>query len=308
MISGMSSSSVSLALRTAQRAEQSVSKTSQQIATGKKAVSVKDDGASYARVTALNSDKVAWESAKQWLDIRTMTADSRQAIKQYEGESIYPQLMNALIAMKGASNTTTFNAHKEEAKAAFAEMCLMFNTNWHDVNDPIYDYWSTDPLTATVNLPTGSVSFYDYPTAIHHHTVGWTYSAPNYNFTGYGGSIDFNGTTSELYLPNSTAVDNAINYFKGAFNAWGQTVATHAANRNMFANLSEVATKAIDRIETSISSLTDADMGKVAKENELAQTRQELAYQTVKNAISNYGNVANGLMNNVLRTQTSLRA
>ncbi|KAF0109672.1 MAG: hypothetical protein FD128_1929 [Hyphomonadaceae bacterium] len=72
--------------------------------------------------------------------------------------------------------------------------------------------------------------------------------------------------------------------------------------------ITERAQKRADSLEVIGQALTEVDLGKTSKEYELAQTRQSLAYETVKNAIAAYSNKTLGLLNNVLNTQRSVMA
>ncbi|KAF0109673.1 MAG: flagellin [Hyphomonadaceae bacterium] len=65
MISGLNTAGLSLAMRTADRASKTMDKMATQIATGKKVVSVKDDGAAYVRDAAINSDKIRHQTVAE---------------------------------------------------------------------------------------------------------------------------------------------------------------------------------------------------------------------------------------------------
>ena len=65
---------------------------------------------------------------------------------------------------------------------------------------------------------------------------------------------------------------------------------------------------AYDRLDTAIGSLTDADLGQVSAARAQADTRQQLALDTIKTALTAYGNYAGGLLGNVQRTQRGVLA
>jgi hypothetical protein len=66
--------------------------------------------------------------------------------------------------------------------------------------------------------------------------------------------------------------------------------------------------RTIDRNDRAAASLTDADLGKASAARAQSETRQQLALQTVRQALDAYGAFAGGLLGNVQRTQRGIRA
>jgi flagellin-like hook-associated protein FlgL len=68
------------------------------------------------------------------------------------------------------------------------------------------------------------------------------------------------------------------------------------------------AEKKADRLTLAAETLTEADLGKVSAARAQADTRQQLALQTIQQALTAYGNYAGGLLGNVQRTQRGVLA
>jgi flagellin-like hook-associated protein FlgL len=66
--------------------------------------------------------------------------------------------------------------------------------------------------------------------------------------------------------------------------------------------------KLMDTLEQQASALTDADLGRASATRTQAETRQQLALATVRQALDAYGAYAGGLLANVQRTQRGLVA
>jgi flagellin-like hook-associated protein FlgL len=61
-----------------------------------------------------------------------------------------------------------------------------------------------------------------------------------------------------------------------------------------------------DRLEAAAETLTEADLGKASTALRQAETRQQLALSTVRQALNAYGAYAGGLLGNVQRTQRAI--
>jgi flagellin-like hook-associated protein FlgL len=142
--------------------------------------------------------------------------------------------------------------------------------------------------------------------AIHSldHRSWFDYGHPTIDYLANGtpiGSIDVrNGSASNLSNGLATLKEHL-------FRA--------APNHNGYGNhdkrldwARKVTIQESDRLDTAISTLTDADMGKASTARANAETRQQLALSTISQAISAYGNYANGLLGNVSRTQRGVLA
>lgn len=299
MISGLNTSGLSLALRTAERAHKTMDKMATQIATGKKVASVKDDGAAYVRAAALNSQKVVEATRKDF------------EIPQFRGSLEFTNLANAqhtefLENLRSILiSAQTYPAGSSQRQNIQAEWNAIISADYMSAapnpfkNDGWtgHTYWGTilapnDPATANLTLLVA-------PSADVHY--GWM-SASSGGPTIALATMDLVNASAAQFSQAHQSIDWIRDQQLGI---WNNGTAAHM---NTVDRLEKYTEANIDRIDSSISSLTDADMGKVSREYELAETRQSLAYETVKNAIAAYSNKANGVMSNVLNTQRSVMA
>ncbi len=298
MISGLGSSSVSLALRTAQRAEKTVAKTTEQIATGKKVNSVKDDGAAYARSTALKSQKAGIEARGDLIAI-LKTASEQQMAGDTVTMELFAQAREKILAAKGFDiGSSNRQALQKEFDAIVAQIDIPTNTDGTLTGS--YNFWGAagwgvEPNAADPILSQNAIWFH------YAGGVGAWWNSQSVNGVAFKNNNLVTATNVQLDALLSYADAMVVNY-RDSYLQWA------ASDQKWLEDISNSDSLSLDNIDKAISSLTDADMGKVSKEYEMAQTRQNLAYQTVRNAITQYGNVASGLLNNVMGTQRSVMA
>jgi flagellin len=307
---GPMSSSLALAQRTATKARATMDTMARQIATGQKVSSVKDNGAVWARASAMKSEKVTWEQAKTWADVRVSISNHRQTVAEHEVNEINKPLLSTLLAMtQEGLSATSFSALRDEANALMASMGNAWNEQYIGASGSIYAVGipGYPELTATIQLPNGTASYSDYNGGIWQFADTYT-QAPYFDGTNTGGRLRFTGPGWDIALPDRAAAIQAFGYMQEANDRWTRAVASHAAGLRKFEDWSDRASVNIDRLDSAIGSLTDADLGKVSTARSQAETRQQLALSTIQQAISAYGNFAGGLLGNVQRTQRGVLA
>jgi flagellin-like hook-associated protein FlgL len=303
--------SVSTALRTASEARTRVDRAAREIATGQRVSSVKDDGAAWARAADLRSQRSDWQgTAAQAQFVHTDSA-AKLGIKDFEANELLPDLIAALAGAVGAADTPNFSR------------AVVASNQVHATTEAVWraHHYGSDPATAaaraalTVRMPDGAVTSYDTYThsPFQYSNVAQVEIAPNVHlFTNNGGTIEVDRTTEwVLRLPDAAAARNALGYFRHLReNSTGYQAALgrHAASQRTMEHLIERSGEAVDRIDRSISSLTDADLGKASTTRAQAETRQRLALETIRTALNANGQFAGGLLGNVQRSQRGVLA
>jgi flagellin-like hook-associated protein FlgL len=302
MIPGLNSASVSGAIRTSVKARQTMDTMTRQIATGQRVSSVKDDGAAWARASALRSEAPQWAVRLDTLNRAEIALDTTMAWVT-QTMSVLDRLGELVLAAR------TMPAGSSARQAIAAE--------WNQVTE-----W-VSAANATGNNPgmTGT-------------GVGSGWVTGGYDLTISGD--DFYGPQTLSVWPNGSAFHNWFILVDAArpialrgldinnANSATLDLATTSINslktagRNWFQNsgvdqrrvdrLQIQAEKAAALVEQKASTLTDADMGKASTARANAETRQQVAMQTVRSAITAYGNMASGLLGNVQRTQRGILA
>jgi flagellin len=296
MISGINSSSLSLAMRAAERANKTIDKMATQIATGKKVASVKDDGAAYARVAAMKSQQTEIEARSN------VTAMLRVASQeQVEGEKaivdLYDRIAETILSAKSyAAGSDARKALQKEFEALISQVEMPFSTdsnlstaygNWGSAG------WGIKPHSSDTSLSQNAIWYLP--------SIGAAWSTYSTNGTQF--KLNDITNANDIYLNNMLAsARNVKSFYTESYMPWA------TADQKILDSIDKWDSISSQNIESSISTLTDADMGNTSRDYDLAQTRQNLAYQTVRNSLSHYGNVAGGLLNNVLGTQRSVRA
>jgi flagellin-like hook-associated protein FlgL len=111
-----------------------------------------------------------------------------------------------------------------------------------------------------------------------------------------------------LAITDQAKAASASRYMAEALVAMGPTDAAAGAVRRRIDSLRQNNSIMNDSAQSALGSLTDADLGRVSTARAQADTRQQLALDTIKTAISAYGNFAGGLLGNVQRTQQGVLA
>lgn len=299
MIAGLNSSSIYLAMRTADRANRAMDKAANQIASGKKIASVKDDGAAYVRAAAAKSQLAQIEGRRAVLSAFDTVVKNQTA--QDEASNAATNWMADIVfrALDFAAGSIQRQQLNSEFQQAFAQ-------------------WSNSRTQAgmitsgTGSLPTGGWGVkgtnQDEITAV---TMAWSIVGTSWFDNGHasidylGNGVPINGI--DVLNGNSTNLKNGLATLKQHLNV-ANAHTLYGGDAKWLDRASDISDKQEDRLNASIASLTDADLGVVERDYQIAQTRQSLANETVRNAISAYSSKATSLLNNVMGTQRSVKA
>ena len=125
-------------------------------------------------------------------------------------------------------------------------------------------------------------------------------------------------TIAAIDLSTATAAQladltTAINTYREAWQNWSTRRATMIGvgtgfDLKMIDRMRDRIQRDSDRLDTALGSLGDADLGKASAARATAETRQQLAISSVRQAISAYGSYASGLLGNTQRTQRGIMA
>jgi flagellin len=301
MIAGMPSSGIATAIRTAGEARQRMDTAARQIATGQRVASAKDDGAAYARAAEMRG-RLAQNEART--TITSLLRDvANVATVRYEAQ------LKAADTMRGALLTAMQHPAGSAARQAAAA-----------------DYQAAlDAFTRLDEPPTVIVSGWGgHPNGVW--GIGASTADPV--LAGMGIASEFDNDVSVWlqpgYYPGGTTAPNAVDVVNGTA-ASLQSAATNITtvlmgsvitSKAQHSGMNHVWLDSVDdytsadtgRTEAVIASLTAADLGKASTRLRQNETRQQLALQTVRQALDAYGAYAGGLLGNVQRSQRSVLA
>jgi flagellin-like hook-associated protein FlgL len=303
MIPGLSSSSgIASAMRTASQARATMDTMARQIATGQRVSSVKDDGAAWARTAALRAQQVEADTRRDFLapallqvihnqnahdgavsaTLSQMGDILRQAMGHAAGSQSRQRLAAEYAAILASHSTMTGATGMIETGAG-----SQADGNWGvrgpaaDTEVGIFTVWTTLGSSPGAN--------------------GW----PTWDWAGNGmpyGTIDvLNATQAQLSAGLTTLESFQRVNITGAQMRNGR-------NEDRLDRVVRNAEATSQRLDGAIGALTDADLGKASAARAQAETRQQLAIATVRQAISTYAGFATGLLGNVQRTQRGVMA
>jgi flagellin len=289
---GAMTSSLALAQRTASKARATMDDMSRQIATGQKVSSVKDDGAAWARASGLKSEAVGQRTV----------AGSVNFVRQV----IDVDLMRGEIALEQRDLARQAALRATNASLSSAERTLL-DTQQEDYFNPAVPTGSVFDSLGIGNSLGGNWSFSNAPVNNVLQVITSSTGATT-SFQGAAALAGFNSAVrgdlssaaaAAIALDNITRVDtpfwtDRMQYWSGVSNRLERHSAQLSANA--------------DRLNGAANSLTQADLARVSANRAQAETRQQLALDTIRTAISAYGNFANGLLGNVARTQRGVMA
>jgi hypothetical protein len=282
---------------------------SRQIATGQKVASVKDDGAAWARAAELKSQKVneafrleALARIDVGLQETQAQMDSRvELLQQFKALAEQARALPVGSASRQALQAEWTALLQGGAVYNVARSVFDNNDGWGNEADGI-------PGIGVRFTGTGDGFLENQRWAVAVQGGNW--------FTTFGApERPVRVSDVNLVTANDAAIDDALQSINSMLglgtNPMGWSVGwaiQTGADRRMVEDISDITHRNMDRLDASIGALTDADMGKASTARAQAETRQQLALQTVQQAISAYGNYANGLLGNVQRTQRGIMA
>ena len=302
MISGLNASGIAGAIRSAGQARATMDAMARQIATGQKVASVRDDGAAWARAAELRGQKVQNQAREFGFDrVGSAMAFTEAAFERSR------QLMEELKDIALQARQYAIGSSQRQALANEWAMIISSATSATQENPtfPTLDGYGVDgyELSAADPLLAG-MRWQIYP---------WT------NFiAGHLNTLDPPNIPVRLNSVNiATATDAQLaDAFQGANFMAGNQDHRYASgwltkvghDQNTLDRMRGFVDADNRRLDGAISSLTDADLGAASAARARAETRQQLALSTVRQAISAYGSFAGGLLGNAQRTQRGVLA
>lgn len=295
MIGGLSSS-LSLAQRTAAKARATMDDMSRQIATGQRVSSVKDDGAAWARAAALTASKVNHEARLFALDRVDAGIAAQRALNGVYMD-VLEQFKSLLLS---AQSHAPGSAARVRLGASWS--ALLASGQAYQPDNPVFASmagYGVDASGRGVRMTgSGDPLLEGERWAIEPQPGIWM-----------GGGLDiFNIVTATATELEDTIEEVQVylgNLGGGWAAGWEQQM---GADQRTSAWMRDYSNAALDRIDSAIGSLTDADMGKASAQLRQSDAQQQLALQTIQRAISAYGSYASGLLGNVQRTQRGIIA
>jgi flagellin len=286
MISGLSSSGIATAIRTAGRARETMDTMSRQIATGQRVSSVKDDSAAWSRAAGLKSQIAGTQALRTNLERLQMVFTVNAAATEARMEQIEPLEQNALAAMDPGLSAS--------ARAALQAAQSIAPSPTAAIGAASHDQFSSSGARFT----------YNNLDADNQLAVLVTETGATQTFQGSGLATAPVGSTTDLSTPATAAaarqlILDSLAHQRSRLAYWGSV-------SNGLGQLESHLSRAEDRLQAGIGSLTDADLGKASAARAQAETRQQLALSTVRQAISAYSSFATVLLGNVQRTQRAI--
>jgi flagellin-like hook-associated protein FlgL len=300
MISGLSSSGIATAIRTAGRARETMDTMSRQIATGQRVSSVKDDGAAWARAAGLESQKVQAQvrSGFHTANLRQV-AQAQMAVD--DGTRSTFDRMAGLI--RQAMTLPAGSSARQQLATEYAEELLTLD-GMRTTTGPIDSGMGTQPdghwgIQGPASDPVLAGRTIWTTLATSPEDNGWQATDPLSNGQPYGSANLTGGTQPQLEAALRTVERFRDATISGALMLNGRRL-------QWLDRVDDLSRREIDTLDTAIGSLTDADLGKASAARAQAETRQQLALATVRRAISAYSSFATGLLGNAQRTQRAL--
>ena len=299
MISGLNSSGIATAIRTVGKARATMDTMTRQIATGQRVASAKDDGAAYVRAAGIKSQVATTEARAEVLGRLDMHLAYTDAVLQ-QATTMLDRLRELTIEARAYAPGSSQRA---ALQAEWAQTLTWANqggsnpdfvhsaAHWDqtDYNNFGYDLSAVDPMFASNRwalIPSGA------------HFAGW-------NNMAYPVMLSSVNLTTATDADLTDAFTSATTLRDQARTRWGVSV---GQDQRLVDRLRSNNSAEADRLTAAASALTDADLGKASAARATAETRQQLALSTVRQAISTYGAYAGGLLGNAQRTQRGIMA
>lgn len=317
-------SSLSLAQRTASQARATMETMARQIATGQKVASVKDDGAAWARAAAMRSDQVVRNEVRMRLTDGTLRASIAKAGIE-ESRAMVARLRDLALSASTQTNPSAFAATVREFSTLHAAMVRSDHVNRWGIywsQTPAQVGYANDGALATAaqafslpNLDGSSTASIAIASMESHGPTGHTLgvSGPNwYIEAAPGARLYYQGTTPladwNPVLADAAMAREAAAYMETVLRLAAGPDARLGALMRQFESQDRFNDRMMDKADLGAGAISDADLGAASAARARAETRQQLALSTVREAISTYGNFVGGLLGNVQRTQRGVMA
>lgn len=325
MISGLNASGIASAIRTAGQARVTMDKAARELATGQRVASVKDDGAAWARANAARVRAADFETLGTHLEQMKSWAAVRRAGFE-ESQAMWHDIRANLLAMlQPGTSTASFNAMRATTQALFAhEVSANFRTFYDGIDGltgPALDQAATARAYMQLRDTTGADMSGSQVLAPNGAPIApglRAYAGSLIDYSSTAGMVRTNaGGTINLVLVDSQLVPRldtvadvqaTLGFMSSAMTDSVMAASQIGNTAKVLDQLDTRLARDADRNRAAAEQLVDADLGKASASRAKAETRQELALATVRQAINTYGAYAGGLLGNVQRTQRSLVA
>lgn len=304
MIAGLSSSGIAGAIRTAGQARATMDTMTRQIATGQRIASVKDESAAWARAATIKGERTRLNTgldtlARVEVGVKQTAAVNDMAIERLD------RLRDLVLAAQASTPGSQTRVNIQAEWSALVSMPAPFGDNYGFAS---WASWGgefimnpADPLFDGVRI----FAFAD----LNQGWNDWMTAAPDAARPITIAAVDMSTATSAQLADLTTSITT----YREAWHSWSTRRATMIGvgtglDLKMIDSMRDRIQRDTDRLDTALGSLTDADLGKASAARATAETRQQLAISTVRQAISAYGNFAGGLLGNVQRTQRGIMA
>jgi flagellin len=292
VIGGLASS-LAVALRQADSAQRTMETMSRQIATGQRVSSVRDDGAAWTRAAVARADAGGNRAVANGIDwlragvgIHRASVESRLPL----GQQSQANALRAMDPSMTAATRTQLDLEQIELSAQIADMSP---TNHDDA--------------ISLRATSGSV-WQPFGTNASDINISWLTDASGNMETTNWSAVTFQ-TATAMNSVASTAAASTTRANREVRNAeWATLAVNLAALVNRMGSQADLLRRGADRLEQLSSSLTDADLGRASSARAAADTRQQLALATIRQALNAYGTFAGGLLGNLQRTRNQIRA
>ncbi len=291
MISGLSSSGIATAIRTAGQARATMDTMTRQIATGQRVASVRDDGATWARANVARGDAAASEALSSSLGQMRVGLAAAVAVGDAR-KDLLAELRGTALAATDPSLSAATRAELQAQFTALRQAYLgemtyaVVAASTVELRNSTGGAWA--PFTATAGAADLTWT---------QATDGTTTTQTQSVMAGPSADISTSAAATTT-LANIQSVESQMLQRVAALSGIDGRVGADQARLSA----------ASDRLSALAARLTEADLGKAAAARAQAETRQQLALSTVRQAISTYGSFASGLLGNAQRTQRGVLA
>ena len=263
---------------------------SQQISTGKRVSSVKDDGAAYTRAAFMRSE-----------------ANAKSVLAANSGR--IAAAINGSMAAAEARLDSTITARTRAVAGTDAGLSASARAILQQEHNDLGHGGQWTYIAGEAIGQRGDSG--DIFSVLHSQAFNALTVVENTNGTGttYVGELEDafnNGVAFDLSTAASSQA--AVAMYEPRLNFQRGRIAYWSAVESALDRAAVRQDRDAQRLEAASDRLTDADMGKLSTARAQAETRQQLALDTIKSALSGYGNYAGGLLGNVQRTQRGVLA
>lgn len=254
MISVNTNSSAMIALQYLNQTSAQLAQTENQVNTGLKVSSAKDDGATFAIAQGMRADVAAYSAVTDSLNRGVSTVDVALSAGQSISDLLIQMKQKALAATDASLDTSSKTALNADFQAMLDQIStIVSNANFNGAN--LIDGATTTSLSALASTDGTSVI---------------TVTGVDFTASTLIGTVDLtSGATTALHSVSTAiaTVDNAL--------------ATLSAGAKKFSIQATFVQQLSDALTTGIGNLVDADMAKESAMLTALQTKQQLGVQAL---------------------------